>query len=436
MSPLQSWGRVVSSQPAAVLPLWQRPARLPPQPAQSAPTPWLAHGQGRSYGDVCLNAGGMLLHTVGLDRFMAFDPATGVLRCEAGVTLRQILELVVPQGWFLPVTPGTREVTVGGAIANDVHGKNHHAAGSFGHHLSRLELLRSDGQALVCGPHENVPWCHATIGGLGLTGLITWAEIRLQRVVNPFVEVQSWRFEHLDAFWELNAQAESSRPYTVAWIDCLARGHGRGRGVLMAGRHAAARPELPAWRPRRRTMLVDPPLSLVNGLSLRAFNTLYWHRARTGRALSHYLPYFYPLDAIAHWNRIYGRRGFFQYQCVLPPHAMREALDELLARIAGSGQGSFLAVLKTFGTRASLGPLSFARPGATLALDFPNRAESTLTLFDELDAVVRAAGGALYPAKDARMSAEMFRHSFPRWEEFMHWMDPAFCSDFWRRASS
>lgn len=434
MKQVQSWGRVGSSHPASVLRLTWRHAAL--SSAQTAPKPWLAFGRGRSYGDVCLNAGGTLLQMAGLDRFIAFDNANGVLRCEAGVTLGEILALVVPQNLFLSVTPGTREATVGGAIANDVHGKNHHAKGTFGHHVLRFELVRSTGERLVCSVQDNCELFAATIGGLGLTGLITWAEIQLDPIANPYMEVETTRFADLDTFWNLNAQAQMNWPYTVAWIDCVAQGSIQGRGVLITGRHAAPQSKLPNWKERHRTVPLDPPLSLVNGLSLRVFNTLYWHMARSGRSLSHYVPYFYPLDALRHWNRIYGRAGFYQYQCVLPPENMRESIAALLQRIARSGQGSFLAVLKTFGTIASLGMMSFPRPGATLALDFANKGQATLRLFEELDSVVKDAGGAVYPAKDARMSPTMFRASFPLWERFANYIDPAFSSDFWRRVTA
>jgi FAD/FMN-containing dehydrogenase len=429
MSDWRSWGRLRAQPPARVFMPADRAADL----TLEGDLPMLPFGRGRSYGDVCLNGGGLLLHTARLDRWIDFDRHGGVLRCESGVTLRDILELVVPQGWFLPVTPGTRDVSVGGAIANDVHGKNHHAAGTFGHHLRAFELLRSSGERLLCSPECNADWFAATVGGLGLTGLVTWAELQLIPVRNAYLSVETHRFGALEAFWEVNAQFESQWPYTVAWIDCIAQGPAQGRGVYMAARHAAAQSHLPPWVERRRAVPFAPPLSLVNALSLRAFNTLYWHRAREGRELVHHVPYFYPLDAVAHWNRIYGRRGFYQYQCVVPPDGMREAVAELLRRIARSGQGSFLAVLKTFGDRPSVGMLSFARPGATLALDFPNRGQATLRLFDELDAVVREAAGALYPAKDARMSASMFAAGYPQAERFARFTDPAFSSDFWRR---
>ncbi|MDE2255710.1 MAG: FAD-binding oxidoreductase [Betaproteobacteria bacterium] len=429
MSEWASWGRVHQAAPARVISLVDRAAALPDGAGRSL----LAYGRGRSYGDVCLNRDGVILHTRGLDRWIRFDRQSGVLSCEAGVTLREILQLVVPQGWFLSVTPGTREVTVGGAIANDVHGKNHHAAGTFAHHLRGFELLRSDGARLDCTPARHPDWFAATVGGLGLTGLVTRAELQLAPVANAYLDVQTLRFHDLDEFWELNAEAERLWPYTVAWLDCAARGASQGRGVFSCARHAPSQPDLPLFRERRRTMPFTPPFSLVNPLSLRAFNGLYWHKARTRRALSHYVPYFYPLDAIAHWNRLYGRAGFYQYQCVVPPSTMREAIAELLARIAASGQGSFLAVLKTFGSKPSLGLLSFARTGATLALDFPNRGAVTQHLFQDLDVIVRSAGGALYPAKDARMPPDLFRQAYPRLQDFTSFVDPAFGSDFWRR---
>lgn len=429
MNDWHSWGRLPARPPRRVLAPADRavPLLLP------GDGPALPFGRGRSYGDVCLNSDGVLVSTAGLDRWIDFDARSGVLRCESGVTLRAILELALPRGWFLPVTPGTSEVSVGGAIANDVHGKNHHAAGSFGHHLRGFELLRSSGERMVCGPQQHADWFAATIGGLGLTGLITWAELQLVPVCNPYMVVQTQRFGSLSRFWEINEECERHWPYTVAWIDCVASGSARGRGVYMAARHAGARQAAPAWRAARRSVPLTPPVSLVNAWSLRAFNTLYWHKAREGRSIVHHVPYFYPLDAVAHWNRIYGPRGFYQYQCVLPPGVMREATAELLLRIERSGQGSFLAVLKTFGDRPSLGMLSFPRPGATLALDFPNRGAATSRLFDELDAVVREAGGALYPAKDARMQPDLFAAAYPRASSFEAFIDPAFGSDFWRR---
>lgn len=431
MTALRSWGRLFPPHHGPVA----RPAsRFDPIGASDLPR--LAFGRGRSYGDVCHNTGGALIATDGLDHFISFDAASGIVEAEAGVTLRDILALSVPQGWFLSATPGTREVTLGGAIANDVHGKNHHVAGSFGHHVETFELERSNGERLTCSPNENPALFAATIGGLGLTGFIRRARIRLTQVRNDWMVVETTRFSGLDEFWQLNALAEHSWPYTVAWIDCLSSGKALGRGVLYAGRHASARADLPVYHKRARAIPVDPPVSLVNGLSLRGFNALYYRAAKAGLGLQHYVPYFYPLDAIADWNRIYGQRGFYQYQCVLPPAAQRVGIAELLRAIQASGQGSFLAVLKTFGAQPSLGMLSFPRPGATLALDFPNRGEATAALFARLDAIVTEAGGALYPAKDARMPSSLFQSGYPLWQDFARHIDPGFSSDFWRRVST
>lgn len=432
---LTAWGRLPAAPAAAEPWLAERWAPLPAAPLGNGTL--LPYGNGRSYGDVCLNAGGTLLRTRGLDRFIAFDAASGVLRCEAGVLLADILDTFVPRGWFPPVTPGTRFVTVGGAIANDVHGKNHHGAGSFGCHVLRFELLRSDGSRRVCSPAENAGWFAATVGGLGLTGVITWVDLRLRRIAGPTMVVDSTRFSGLDEFFALNAAAETRREYTVAWIDCLAA---RPRGIFMAGDHAAAAGSdgapLPAPK-KPLTFPCVPPVSLVNGLSLRAFNPLYFNRPLPARATVHYAPYFYPLDGLLHWNRMYGRRGFYQYQCVVPgtARATLDVIDELLRAIAASGRGSFLAVLKTFGERASPGLLSFPMAGSTLALDFPNQGAATLALFDRLDAIVAAAGGRLYAAKDARMPGALFRRGYPALDEFANYLDPKFASDFWRRIS-
>ena len=402
--------------------------------------PLLPYGNGRSYGDSCLNDGGVLLDVRSLDRFIAFDPARGTVRCEAGVLLAELLELIVPRGWFLPVTPGTRFVTVGGAIANDVHGKNHHYTGTFGRHLRCFELVRSDGTRRLCSPEENSELFAATIGGLGLTGLIVWAEIALRPIANPFVIMETIRFANLDGFFELSAESDQDYEYTVAWIDCLATGRRVGRGLFMRGNHAPAlcsRSASTSTSNRALTIPFAPPFSLINGLSLQVFNALYYHRQfRThSRNVVRYEPFFYPLDGILEWNRMYGPRGFLQYQCVVPWSESRDAIREILERIADAKTGSFLSVLKVFGHCTSPGMLSFPRHGTTLALDFPNRGERTFTLLDRLDEVVASAGGAIYPAKDARMKGEMFRLAFPRWKAFSGYIDSAFSSSFWRRVT-
>ena len=420
---LRSWGHL-PARPAAEERWWsERLATLP-----GIAGTLLAYGNGRSYGDVGLNSDATLLHTRGMDRFIAFDEVNGLLSCEAGVLLSEILDVFVPRGWFLPVTPGTRFVTVGGAIANDVHSKNHHRAGTFGCHVRRFELLRSDASRRLCSPHENADWFAATIGGLGLTGLITWVELALKRIPGVGIAVENTRFCGLDEFFALNAEAEARHEYTVAWIDCLAN---TPRGIFMAGDHAAGS-GLAMTAKKVLSFPLTPPLSLVNGLTLRTFNQAYYHRPLPAQTVMHYAPYFYPLDGLLHWNRLYGRQGFYQYQFVLPL-AARAALDDILRSIAASGQGSFLAVLKTFGDLPSPGLLSFPMPGVTLALDFPNRGAPTLALFDRLDAIVSAAGGRLYAAKDARMSGDFFRRAYPRLDEFLPFIDAKFSSDFARR---
>jgi len=428
---LQSWGRYPRAT-QQVIRLRDRSAPLPALEGHALP-----RGNGRSYGDVCLDDGGTLLDARGLDRFIAFDPATGVLRCEGGMLLGTILDFCVPRGWFLPVVPGTRFVTVGGATANDVHGKNHHVAGSFGCHVLAFELLRSDGHRIICTNAENPDWYAATLGGLGLTGLVTWVELQLQRVPGGWFDTETLRFNRLADFFDLSVQSAHDHEYTVAWVDCTARGAALGRGVFSRGNHAMQPTGAHAPHHVRLRMPCTPPFSLVNGASLRGFNALYFHRAPKAvlRASRHYLPWLFPLDHIQEWNRIYGPRGFLQYQCVLPPATAQDGSRELLERIAASGTGSFLAVLKHLGETPSRGLLSFPRPGTTLALDFANRGRHTFELLDRLDDVVAEAGGAVYPAKDARMSGEHFRQYFPAWRQFQAFIDPAFSSGFWRRVS-
>lgn len=428
-SPMQSWGRYPPAS-QSVLCLRDRHALFPTFTGHGLP-----RGNGRSYGDVCLDDGGTLLDARCMDHFIAFDPTSGVLRCESGVLLGDILELVVPQGWFLPAVPGTRFVTVGGALGNDVHGKNHHAVGSFGCHVRVFELLRSDGSRLTCSATQNADWYAATIGGLGLTGLVIWVELQLRRVPGAWFTTETQRFNELGDFFTLSDEAEHESAYTVAWVDCTSRGAALGRGVFSRGNHIASPPRSIEPRESNLRMPFTPPWSLVNGPTLRAFNAVYFRRApRAPRAASvHYRPWLFPLDGIRDWNRMYGPHGFLQYQCVLPPNSAEEGVRELLDRIAASGTGSFLAVLKQFGAIPSSGLLSFPRPGTTLALDFANRGKTTLQLLDRLDDTVAAAGGAVYPAKDARMSGEHFRQYFPKWRQFRDFIDPVLSSGFWRR---
>ena len=424
-----SWGRVCARD-QQVRPLHWRPGALAPEGR-----PLLGRGLGRSYGDVCLNDGGVLLDCAGLDRFLDYDPDSGRLRVEAGVSLEAVLARVLRDGWFLPVTPGTRHVTVAGAVANDVHGKNHHRAGTFGRHVRAVGLLRSDRGALTCSAEDNPDLFRATVGGLGLTGLITWVELQLKAVPGPAVEVEAVPFASLDEFLSLSRESDGRWEYTVAWIDALGRGPRSGRGVFFRGNHVEG--EAPA--PRAGTRLAVPPGTpgwLLGPAVVRLFNAVYFRRqSRRGRQRVDYRPFFYPLDGIRHWNRLYGRRGFFQFQCVVPEDAAVTVLGDILQRAARAGQGSFLSVLKVFGDVPSPGLLSFPRPGVTLALDFPNRGERTRALLRDFEERVREAGGALYPAKDALMSPRSFRAFFPRWAELAEQADPAFSSSFWRRVT-
>ncbi|MGI9336521.1 MAG: FAD-binding oxidoreductase [Gammaproteobacteria bacterium] len=434
----RSWGMVprAGSQSHAVR-VTRRGAPLPvPRDREQTCLPF---GNGRSYGDVCLNDGGMLLDARGLDRFISFDREAGLLRCEAGVLLGEILSLVMPHGFVLPTTPGTQFVTVGGAIANDVHGKNHHRAGSFGCHVRALELARSDGTRLRCSTSENPQWFAATIGGLGLTGLIVWAEIALQRVASPAFEVDTVPCPDLSSLIECSRRSEADYEHTVGWLDCLARGARLGRGFVMRANHASTPARAHFERAAKPLgMPFTPPLSLVNGATLKALNSLYFHavRWRSKRRTMAYDEFCYPLDGIRNWNRMYGPHGFVQYQCAVPHAGAEHTLAEMLEKIARARTGSVLAVLKTLGTRPSPGLLAFARPGVTLALDLPNRGAATLALLDALDRIVLNAGGALYPAKDARMSAQAFKRFYPRWSEMRTYCDARFSSSFWRRVTA
>jgi len=407
----ESWGRYPAAAHAAEVPIaWRTDAALPSE------RPLLPYACGRSYGDSCLNDGGALIRTRGLDRFISLEG--DVLRCEAGVTLGEILELTVPRGLFLPVVPGTKHVSVGGAIANDIHGKNHHRAGTFGSHVRRFEILRSNGR-FECAPGD--PLFDATIGGLGLTGLVLWAEILMKRVPGPAIRMEAIPFEGLDEFFALSDESDAKFEYTVAWIDVLRD----DRGIFFRGEHAEGKKRGPG-----AARSVPFSLRLVNDFTVQAFNEAYFNAQKLGRRkkLQHYDKFFFPLDGVAHWNRLYGKGGFLQFQCVVPTaDALRAVLKE--------APPSPLTVLKKFGEVKSPGMLSFPRPGFTLALDLANRGGETYATYIRLERTAIEAGGALYPAKDARMNPKSFAASFPRREEFAKFIDPAFSSSFWRRVS-
>jgi FAD/FMN-containing dehydrogenase len=428
-----SWGRYPKTAHHHVhRPAWND--QVPEILSAAAPGSLLPYGLGRSYGDSCLNAGRELIDCRRLNRILGFDESTGMVRCEGGVSLADIIDVFLPKGWFLPVTPGTRFVTVGGAIANDVHGKNHHCAGTFGAHVRQIGLHRSNDGLVICDSNsENRDFLRATIGGLGLTGVIAWADIQLKRVAGPWIDSEIVPFQSLNSFLDLSRESDGRFEYTVAWLDCFA---GKNpRGVFFRGNHAADRGK--DFHPNRGPKLPFAlPAWMLNRYSVRAFNTAYYRMqaARKGAAVVPYDSFFYPLDSIRQWNLLYGRQGFLQYQCVIPETNL-EAFEELLDRIARSGMGSFLGVLKQFGSAPPAGMLSFPRPGLTIALDFAMRGERTLKLMQSLDEIVEQSDGALYPAKDARMSPALFETSFPRWRGFIPYIDPKMSSSFWRRVT-
>lgn len=426
MRPVSSWGRL-NADPHEVVNLRDPEAAVSVLAERG---PGIALGMARSYGDVCLNPGGILWNTKGLDHFVHFDERLGRLRCEAGVLVRDIQRLAIPRGWMLAVTPGTQLITVGGAVANDVHGKNHHVQGSFGDHVRWLKLLRTDGEIIECSPADRADWFAATVGGMGLTGVVLEAEFQLRRVIGPWMQAETLPYENLDEFFTLADASEEEWEHTVSWIDCI--GPREGRGLFMRANHTKAQTR-PEPRDRSMAMPLVPPVSLVNGLTLRPFNAAYFHLHKASTAIVHYEAFSYPLDNVRDWNRLYGPRGFYQYQSVVPRSVQRDASKAMLNEITRSGEGSFLAVLKTFGNRLPPGMLSFPMPGATLALDFPNRGDRTLALFGRLDAIVREAGGRIYCAKDARMPRALFEAGYPRLAEFLSYRDPGISSAMSRR---
>jgi FAD/FMN-containing dehydrogenase len=371
----------------------------------------------------------------GLDRIIRLDSITGSVHCEAGVSFADLLEIIVPHGWFLPVTPGTKFVTVGGAIANDVHGKNDHCSGTFGCYVKRIELLRSDGQVRWCSREQNSELFSATIGGLGLTGIVLSAEFQLRSISSAFIDVESIPFRGLSEFLALTAESDTTGfEYTVAWADCSAR---TPRGIFYRGNHS---PEISGDRriygsaPR---VGFAPPAFVLNPWTIKCLNAAYYRMevVRSKKARVHYNSFFYPLDSVTQWNLMYGRKGFLQYQCVVP-ETNADGLEHILRRTAASRTGSFLSVIKRLGQKRSPGLLSFPRPGLTLTLDFPFRGEETLQLFMEFDRIVLESRGALYAAKDARMGPEVFRASYPVLDQFRRHLDPKLSSSFWRRVSA
>jgi FAD/FMN-containing dehydrogenase len=407
---LSGWGRypVVDSQAQSFASLAELRRRL------AAPGDLIVHARGRSYGDSALND--RVLLSRHFNKILDFDPMTGKVTCESGVTLADLLEAFLPRGWFLSVAPGTKFISVGGAIASDVHGKNHHQQGCFSECVEALELLLPDGQVVQVSRTENRPLFLATCGGMGLTGVIITASLRLLTIQSAYIRETVQRCANLLEVFE-RFQANQDVPYSVAWIDCLASGEHLGRSILMLGWHTQAGSlQLPPHRPL--TVPLELPSFVLNKHFVACFNYLYYH-GRPDLVAGRLTPledFFFPLDRIGHWNRMYGRRGFTQYQLVLPQESSLAGITEILQRTSASGLGSFLGVLKPLGA-ANDNLLSFPMQGYTLAIDFKIE-EKLFPFLDELDRVVLDYGGRLYLTKDVRMSRKTFCKSYPRWEEF------------------
>jgi decaprenylphospho-beta-D-ribofuranose 2-oxidase len=382
---------------------------------------FIPRGNGRCYGDASLAIN--TVSTLHYNRILSFDTENGIFECQSGLTLDKILEVIVPKGWFLPVTPGTKFITVGGAIGSDVHGKNHHAEGCFSNHVIEMDVMIADGSVLTCSPAVNNDLFEATCGGMGLTGMITRTKFRLKKIETSYIRQKQIKATNLDELLKL-FEEYSQYTYSMAWIDCLTKGEQFGRGILIVGEHARydelnnkqKRKALAVHGKRKFTFPINLPSWVLNSLTVRIFNFLYYGK-NFKKEISNIVPYepfFYPLDSILHWNRGYGKKGFVQYQFVLPLHA-KQGLIDILKRISDEGLGSFLAVLKVFGRQDSL--ISFPEEGYTLALDFPVR-KGLFEFLDELDEIVLKFGGRLYMSKDARMKPEVLFKGYPKLEQF------------------
>jgi L-gulonolactone oxidase len=433
---LLSWGRVLRASHNVARPRFRDELGALVRAAGAAPGKGLAVGLGRSYGDSGLNPDGAIIAMQMLDRIEFFDRSKGVVRADAGLSLEELIRIVLPRGFFPAVVPGTRFVTLGGAVANDVHGKNHHRAGTFGNHVRRLSLRRTNGDVLELHPGHPSGLFEATIGGLGLTGVVEWVELALRRAPGAAIDAETLAFGSLREFFALSAESEGTHEYSVAWIDCTGSGSSLGRGIFSRGNHAHETGML-RGAARRLAVPFEFPSFTLGRVTLRAFNSAYFaaKKASAGKRRVQADGFFFPLDGIDHWNRLYGRPGMYQYQCLVPPAAASDAVAELLKQIAASGDGSILAVLKTFGDKEPVGLMSFARFGTTLALDFRNRGAATLALLARLDAIVAEAGGRLYPAKDGRIPAAMFAAGYPNLAKFATYVDPGLSSAFWRRVN-
>lgn len=431
----KSWGNYPYLEQSVTDLHWQDDAVNEISHCKSEVTQTLAVGLGRSYGDSCFTTGSKLLRTVGLDRIISLDTEKGIITAEAGISLDELLSIIVPKGWFLPVTPGTKYVTLGGAIANDVHGKNHHVSGTIGCFVESIGLYRSDLGLVDCSPDNNRQFYSATIGGLGLTGVILWVKLRLRKITSSYLDVTKIRFRNIQEYFEVASDLDSNHEFSVAWLDCTARGNRLGRGIYSAGKFSNIG-ALSLHKKSKISVPLTPSFSLVNKISVKLFNEMYYRVSRTrNHSRLHYDPFFYPLDGVQNWNRIYGSKGFQQYQCVIPAKFVPSAIPELLTTISKSGIGSFLVVLKRCGDITSPGLLSFPISGMTLAIDLPQSDTLKTKLLDKLNDIVMQSTGRLYPAKDAQMPADMFQSAYSNWKEFDNLRDPVLLSSFWERVA-
>lgn len=403
-------------------------------------TTYLPRGLGRSYGDVCLNNDGSLILTDDFKSIINFDYENGVIECESGISLNKILKIITPLGWFLPIVPGTSFVTVGGAIANDIHGKNHHKKGTFGNFVMSIDLLRSSGEIITCTPEQNSDFFKSTIGGLGLTGLIIKAKIKLIPIKNNLINSKNIRYHSLNNFFEINSEIEKKNEYTVSFVDLgIGKKKKQIRGVYHVGNHDDLEENKKNFiKPKELSLRLPfpPHISVVNNFSISIVNSGYYLVNRNSDwRRQHYRNFFFPLDSIKNWNRAYGKKGFYQYQFVVPMNYADDVLNDVITIINSYNQKPVLGVLKTFGKIDSIGMLSFPIEGVTLAIDFSNKGETTLKMLENIDSVIIDAGGRIYPAKDARMKKETFLKSFLNFNEFEKYIDPLFSSSFLRRMS-
>lgn len=389
----------------------------------------LLSGFEKSYGDTCISSSSKQITTRKWSKFISWSSQK--ISLESGVSIDRILSTFVSKGHFLPVVPGTKYISVGGAIANDIHGKSHHKDGSFGHHVESFTLLRSDGKRIKCSPDQNADYFKATIGGLGLTGAIESVDLRLQKIPSSYLKCENIKFKNLDEFFDLDNEYKNAS-HTVSWLNCSSQD---GCGIYMLGDWIQGK-EFKLHRNSKMSVPFNAPNWLINSHFIKTFNFLYSSKqVRKKRSfVQHYDSFFFPLDFISNWNRLYGNRGFYQYQFVLPLENSRNGMKDIFKVIRASGMASFLNVLKRFGDKKSLGLMSFCREGYTLAVDFPNLGESLLKLFDRLDDMVCEMGGRVYLAKDARLKRKHFLKMYgENLNEFLKYKDPKIASLAWER---